>query len=128
MPIPPTGPPGGGGGGLCPSQCPKPLVDRALPVHNDQMSYGMHVLDPVYVFFTRFGGLEGPGHNLLMQFCTLYSSTMEISETDFFDILTIHNNQINQRKACFRPPLYVFFTLFGGLDRGGGILNDFVTN
>ena len=46
---------------------------------------------PLYVFFTLFACLEGGGglprgmgHNLLVQFSTLYTSKMEISNTDFF--------------------------------------------
>ena len=75
------------------------------------MSYVKHVLSPLHVFFTLFGCLEGPrglGHNLLMQFSTLYSSKMEISNTDFFDILTTHNDEIPYVKHV-SDPLYVFF-------------------
>ena len=49
-----------------------------------------------------------------------------ISNTDFSDILTIHNDQISYVKHFF-DPLHVFFTLFGCLKRGRGILSDFVT-
>ena len=45
------------------------------------------VLDPLHVFFTLLGCLDGGGglgHKMLMQFSTLGSSKMEISETDFF--------------------------------------------
>ena len=66
---------------------------------------------------------RGLGHNLLMQFSSLGSSKMELSETYFFDILTIQNDQICYVKH-FSPPLYVFFTLFrcwwGGRRRGVG--------
>ena len=63
------------------------------------------------------GGLpKGPGHNLLMQFSSLGSSIMEISKTDFFDTVTIQNDQISDVKHVLAP-LYVFFTLFGC--RGG---------
>ena len=66
------------------------------------------------------GGLpRGLGHNLLMQFSTLCSSKMQISQTGFFDILTIHNDQISYAKHVIHP-LYVFFTLFGCLDGGKG--------
>ena len=41
---------------------------------------------------------RGLGHNLLMQFSSLYSSKMGTSETDFFNILTIHNDQISYVK------------------------------
>ena len=37
---------------------------------------------------------------------------MEISKTDFFDTLTIQNDQISCIKHVLAP-LYVFFTLFG---------------
>ena len=56
--------------------------------------------------------LKGLGHNLLMQFFTLGSSKIEISQTDFFDILTIHNDQMSYVKHVL-DPLHVFFTLFG---------------
>ena len=66
------------------------------------------------------GGLpRGLGHNLLMQFSSLSSSKMELSEADFFDALTIQNDQI----SCVRhilAPLYVFFNLFGCVCGGGG--------
>ena len=74
-------------------------------------------------------GLGGAGtkgsraHNLLMQFCGLGSSKMEASETDFFHILTIPNDQISYVKHVLAPP-YVFLTLFGcwggGFPRGLG--------
>ena len=51
-------------------------------------------------------------HNVLMQFSSLGSSKMELSETDFFDTLTIQNDQISYVKHVLAP-LYVFFTLFG---------------
>ena len=37
---------------------------------------------------TKKGLVNGPGHNLLMQFFTLYSSKIDIFETCFFDIVT----------------------------------------
>ena len=66
------------------------------------------------------GGLpRGIGHNLLMQFSRLGSSKMEISETDFFDTLTIQKDEISYVKHDLAP-LYVFFTLFGCFFLGGG--------
>ena len=98
-----------------------------LTIQNDQISYVKHVLAPLYVFFTLFGcffwggGLpRGLGHNLLMQFSSLGSSKMEFSETDFFDTLTIQNDQISYVKHVLAP-LYVFFTLFGCWGGGGGL-------
>ena len=65
------------------------------------------------------GGLpRGLGRNLLMQFSRLNSSKMEISETDFFDTLTIQNDQISHVKHVLAP-FYVFFTLLG-VGGGGG--------
>ena len=80
------------------------------------MSDVKHILAPLYVFFTLFGcvwgwggGLQkGLGHNLLMQFCSLSTSKMEISKTDFFDTLTIQNDQISYIKHVL-PPLCVVF-------------------
>ena len=80
------------------------------------------------MFFNLFGCLDrGKGLNLLMQFSTPGSSKTEIFRTDFLDILTITNHQISYEKHVL-DPLYVFFTLFGCLDGGGGLLNDFVAN
>ena len=64
------------------------------------------------------GGLpRGLGHNLIMQFSNLGSSKMVISESDFFDFLTIQNDKISYVKHVFAP-LHVSFTLFGCV--GGG--------
>ena len=54
-----------------------------------------------------------------MQFSSLSSSKMEISETEFLDTLTIQNDQISYVKHVLAP-LYVFFTLFGCWGGGGG--------
>ena len=96
-----------------------------LTIQNDQISFVKHVLAPIYVFFTLFGcvwwggGTKGcRAHNLLMQFSGLGGSKMEISETDFFDTLTIQNDQISFVKHVLAP-IYVFFTLFGCLGGGG---------
>ena len=100
-----------------------------LTIQNDQIPYTKHVLDPLYVFFTLFGCLDGGkglGHNLLMQFSTLGSSKMEISKPDSFDILTIHNDHISYVKHVLAP--LFFSALFGCLHGGGGLLSDFVTN
>ena len=53
-----------------------------------------------------------------MRSSRLGSSKMEISKTDFFDILTIQNDQISYVKQGLTP-LCVFFTLFG-CGGGGG--------
>ena len=101
----------------------------ALTIQNDQISYVKHVLAPLHVFFTLVGSVWGGGgapkgsraHNLLMQFSRLSTSKMEISETDFFDALTIQNDQISYVKHVLAP-LYVFFTLVGCVGGGGGAL------
>ena len=75
--------------------------------------------------FSPYLGVGGAGvprgleHNLLMQFSNLRSSKMVISKTDFFNILTIQNDQISYVKHV-SAPLYVFFTLFGCWGSGGG--------
>ena len=71
---------GGGWGGAAQKwKCRTRFFD-ILTIHNDQISHVKHVLDPLDVFSPLFacrGGKEpsnGLGHNLLMQFSTLYSS------------------------------------------------------
>ena len=81
------------------------------------------VFHPIWVLgrgapVSHSGG-GGLGHNLLRQFSSLGSSKMEVSETDFFDTLTIQNDQISYVKH-FLAPLHVFFTLFGCGGGGGG--------
>ena len=96
-----------------------------LTIHNDQISNVKHVLDPLHVFFTLFGCLEGGTwlrHNLLVQVSTLGSSRMEILETDYFDIATSQYDQMSFVKHVLAPPPPVFSTLLGHLDgRGGGV-------
>ena len=69
---------------------------------NDQTSYVKHVLGAFYVLFTIFrcvcvgggGGLpRGLGH-----FSSPNSSKMEISETSFFDTVTMQDYQISYVK------------------------------
>ena len=100
-----------------------------LTLHNDQISSVKHVLDPHYVVFTLLWCLDGGkglGHNLLMQFSTFCRSKVEIFRPDFFDILTILDDQIFYVKHVL-DPLYLFFTLFGCWRGGRVLLNDFVT-
>ena len=98
-------------------------------IHNHELSNVKHVFDPLCVFFTLLGCFflgggggspRGLGHNLLMQFSSLCSSKMEISKTDFFCILTSHNDQISYVKPVL-DPLNVFFTLLGCLDGDKGL-------
>ena len=53
------------------------------------------------------GGSKG-ARGLLLQFSSLGSSKMEISETDFFDTLPIQNDQISYLKHVLAP-VYVYF-------------------
>ena len=55
-----------------------------------------------------------------MQVSSLGCSKMEISATDFFDILTIQTDQISYVKHDLAP-LYVFCTVFGCVCGGGGL-------
>ena len=98
-----------------------------LTIQSDQISHVKHVLAPFYVFFTLFGCLggggglpRGLGRILLMQFSRLSSSKMEISETDFFDILTIQSDQISHVKHVLAPFYVFFFSPYLGVWGGGG--------
>ena len=100
---------------------------HTLTIQNDQISYVKHVLDPFHVFFTLFGcwggGTKGSrAHNLLIQFCGLGSSKMEISQTDSFDTLTIQNDQISYVKHVLAPLECVFHRIWvcggGGVTKG----------
>ena len=72
---------------------------------------------------TNNGLVNGPVHNLLMQFFTLDSSKIEVFETCFFDIVITYNDHpryVKHVSGC----IYVFFTLFGYLGGGGGLPRD----
>ena len=68
---------------------------------------------------TNNGLVNGPVHNLLMQFFTPGSSKMEVFETSFFDIVTTQNDHPRYVKPVLGR-IYVFFTLFGYQVGGGG--------
>ena len=68
---------------------------------------------------TNNGLVNGPVHNLLVQFFTLGSSKIEVFETCFFDVVTTQNDHPKLCKACFRPHLRGFHPIWG-LDPGGG--------
>ena len=61
---------------------------------------------------TNNGLVNGPVHNLLMQFFTPDSSKIEVFETCFFDIVTTQNDHPRYVKHVLGR-IYVFFTLFG---------------
>ena len=97
-----------------------------LTIQNDQISYVKHVLAPLHVFFTLFGCVggggvpRGLGHTTcLCIFLASAAQKWKFSETDFFDFLTIQNDQISYVKHVLAP-LYVFFTLFVCVCGGGG--------
>ena len=69
---------------------------------------------------TNNGLVNGPVHNLLMQFFTVGSSKIEVFETYFFDIVTTHYDHPRYVKHVLGR-IYMFFILFGYLPhRGGG--------
>ena len=98
-----------------------------LTIQNDQLSYVKHVLAPLHVFFTQFwcvwggGGVpRGLGHTTcLCSFPASAAQKWKFSETDFFDTLTIQNDQISYVKHVLAP-LHVFFTQFWCVGGGGG--------
>ena len=61
---------------------------------------------------TNNGLVNGPVHNLLMQFFTLGSSKIEVFETCFSDIVTTQNDHPSYVKHVLGC-IYVFFALFG---------------
>ena len=65
------------------------------------------------------GSPKGLVHNLLMQFFTLGSSKMEVSETYFFDIVITQYDHPKYVKHILGR-IYVFFILFGYWVCGGG--------
>ena len=58
------------------------------------------------------GAPKGLVRNLLMQFFTLGSSKIEVSESYLFDILTTQNDHPRYVRHVLGR-IYVFFTLFG---------------
>ena len=58
------------------------------------------------------GLVNGPGHNLLMQFFTPGSSKIEVFETCFFDIVITQNDHPGYVKHVLGR-IYMIFTLFG---------------
>ena len=58
------------------------------------------------------GAPKGLVHNLLMQFCTVASSKIEVVETCFYDIVTTQYDHPNYVKHVLAR-ICVFFTFFG---------------
>ena len=61
---------------------------------------------PAQVFWGGGGFRKAQGHYLLMQFFSLGSSIMEISKTDCFDIMTIHDDQISDLQGLPQETKY----------------------
>ena len=61
---------------------------------------------------TNNGLVNGPVHNLLMQFFTLGSSNIKVFETCFFDVVTTQNHHPRYVKHVLGR-IYMFFTLIG---------------
>ena len=76
---------------------------------------------------TNNGLVNGPVHNLLMQFFTPGSSKIEVFETCFFDIVITYNDHPRYVKHVLGC-IYVFFTLFGYWVGGGGSPKGWVHN
>ena len=99
---------------------PTLLFFDIVTTQNEHPSYVKHVLGRIYVVSTLYWCV-------LLGVDSLRGGLAEgnrIPETDFFDTLTIQNDQISYVKHVLAP-LYVFFTLFGcwgggGLPRGLG--------
>ena len=68
---------------------------------------------------TNNGLVNGPVHNLLMQFFAPDSSKIEVSETYFYDIVTTQYDHPRYVKHVLGR-IYMFFTLFGYWPHGGG--------
>ena len=101
---------------------------HTLTIQNDQISYVKRVLAPLHVFFTQFGCVcvggggvpRGLGHTAcLRSFPASAAQKWKFSETDFFDTLTIQNDQISYVKHVL-DPVHVFFALFGWCGGRGG--------
>ena len=86
---------GGGGGGIC---------LRPWPVGGGGSPKGL---------------VNGPVHNLLMQFFTLGSSKIQVFETYFSDTVITYNDHSSYVKHVLGR-IYVFFALFGHCVGGGG--------
>ena len=93
-----------------------------VTTQKDHPTYVKHVLGRIYVFFPLFGYWVGGGgggvpkglvHNLLMQFFTLGSSKIEVSDTVFFffDIVTTQNEHPSYVKHVLGR-IYVASTQF----------------
>ena len=63
--------------------------------------------------------MNGPVHNLLMQFFTLGGSKIEVFETYFSDTVITYDGHPSYVKHLLGR-IYVFFTLFGYWAGGGG--------
>ena len=71
--------------------------------------------------------MNGLVHNLLMQFSNLGSSTINVSETSFFDIVATQNDHPRSIKHVLGN-IYVFSPYLGIESGGGGVKQGLVHN
>ena len=81
----------------------------------------------LFGYFVRGKSPKGLVHSLLMQFFTLGSSKIQVSETYSVDILTTHIDHPGYVKHDLGG-IHVFFTIFGYLVGGGGVPKGLVHN
>ena len=87
------------------------------------------MFQPVFMCFSPYLRLVAGGggvqtalvHNLLMQFFSLHSSKIEVSEAYFFDIVITSNDHPRYVKHVL-VRIYVVFTLFGCWGVGHNLL------
>ena len=72
-------------------------------------------------------GERGWGTACLCTFPLSPTHKWKCSKLIFFDVLTIHTDQISHAKHVLDPP-YEFFTLFGCWTVDGGLVNDLVSS
>ena len=106
------------------------VIEAALPVAVLRL-YSMHC-DEGRRGIRQGGGPGESGQEAGAQpgyaiFCSRQLKNGNFENRFFFDILTIHNDQMSYVKHVL-DPLYVFFALFGCWRGDGGLLNDFVTS
>ena len=86
---------------------PRPCASVHRPKDAKRGMPSLFVFRPIWVFWDGGGGggglPKGLGQNVLVQFSSLGSSITKIFKTDFFDIMTIHDDQITDVKHVLAP-------------------------
>ena len=98
---------------------PKLVFFNTLTIHNDQLSYVKHVLDPIHVLFTPFGCLDVGkelGHNLLMH-------SQQLKNGNHLEERLLDQAQA---RTSYTPPFggYTTYIPFGGLSIPKGMILD----